>query len=129
MATLDWLPTVEWSLKQFVDHAKSVLSAREGDAVHRFLQLVLAGKYVDPTSGSRRVRIIPRLDSEQLASLPLRATRDFDSLIGITDDLPFRRSIAVYPITNFRDRLRKSNHLTRSIKYQVCVAQRALIEH
>ena len=117
----EWLPTVEWSLKQFVDHAKTVLFDREGDAIHRFLQRVLAGKLVDHTGGSRRVRINPLLDAELAGSLPLRATRDFDSLIGITDDLPFRRSIAVYPITNFRDRLCKSNHLTRRIKYQACV--------
>lgn len=129
MASLEWLPTVEWSLKQFVDHAKEVLFAHEGDAIHRFLQFVLAGKVVDPTPGSRRVRLNPLLDAEQAASPSLRATRDFDSLIGITDNLPFRRSIAVYPIPNFRDSLQKSNHLSRSIKYQVCIAHATCRQH
>ena len=113
----EWLPTHEWSLEQFVEHAKTVLLTNED--IHRFVQFTLAGKSYDPAARPSRVRLVPSLQTPAVDTLPLRATRDFDSLIGITTDLPFSQSIAVYPIPNFKDSLSKSNHLCKQIHNQV----------
>lgn len=115
----EWLPTRNWSLEQFVETAKQILLSGRDDAIHRFLQFVLAGKSFDPAGRAKRVRLIPSMHTPAVDTLRLRATRDFDSLIGITTSLPFRRAIAIYPLPNFQDTLRKSNHLVKQIRYQV----------
>ncbi len=38
-------------------------------------------------------------------------TRDFDSAIGITRNLPYTSPFNVYPVANFRDTLTKRNHV------------------
>lgn len=111
----EWYPTDDWSLEQFVDHAKSLL---EQEDVERFLQFTLAGKFHDPLGNPRRVRVNPLLDSPSISTLQTIATRDYDSLIGITNDLPFLCPLAIYPIPTFRDTLTQSNRLTKRIHYQ-----------
>ena len=112
-------PTDDWSLEQFVDHAKSLLEQENVEsAVEHFLQFALAGKFHDPLGNPRLVKLNPLLDSPSISTLQTTATRDFDSLIGITNDLPFLCPLAIYPIPTFRDTLTKSNRLTKRIHYQ-----------
>lgn len=109
----EWLPTDVWTLEQFVREAETLHGQQD---IYRFVQLVLAGKAY---RGSEpfRVRLDP-LAGADLNTDRLIAVRDYDSLIGITDDLPFRRSIALYPVPNFQDTLSRPNHLTRLVRYQ-----------
>ena len=44
--------------------------------------------------------------------------RDFDSAIGITHDLPYTSPFNVYPVSSFRDTLRKPNHVQGPIYAQ-----------
>ena len=41
--------------------------------------------------------------------------RDIDSAIGVTQDLPFRRPLAIFPLPSFRDTLTQDNHVTYKI--------------
>lgn len=55
------------------------------------------------------------LHAPDVNELPLTLTRDFDSLVGITNDLPFQVSFSIYPVPRFRDTMSADNHFTRRI--------------
>jgi hypothetical protein len=38
-------------------------------------------------------------------------TRDFDSAIGITRNLPFTAALNIFPVPSFKDTLKKRNHV------------------
>jgi hypothetical protein len=49
----------------------------------------------------------------------LRLTRDFDSGIGISRNLPFTCALSIYPVPSFRDTLKKSNYLRGPVTLKV----------
>jgi hypothetical protein len=48
-------------------------------------------------------------------------TRDFDSAIGITRNFPFTAALNIYPVPNFKDTLKRPNHVQGPIYHDnVC---------
>jgi hypothetical protein len=115
------LPVLEWSLSDFNHHAQHLIA--DGKPIIDFLNLALAGRW---KRGNQhyRVTINPFQDCYANAALgnDISITRDFDSLIGITTNLPLTCTLAMYPVPNFQDSLRRSNHLLKSVQYQACSA-------
>lgn len=76
-----------------------------------FIRFVLAGRLGHSDTASRVF-----MNARQGVGPPPKneysLRRDFDSLIGITRDLPFACAMAVFPLPSFRDTLKKDNHLT-----------------
>ena len=123
------LPIMSLSLQEFNELARNLLvhSMEDGgDPLHhRFTNFVLAGRYVTAAGIEHRVHIDPTknvVPTEQIDDLVV--TRDYDSLIGICQELPFRCALSMFPISNFRDALRISNH----IKWRVTSPVRRRIE-
>jgi hypothetical protein len=114
------LPTVTWSIQQFSEHARAVL--QNSDDVPDFVNFVLSGRTTAEQGGEIRVNIDIFQDCILPNDLPIELTRDFDSLIGITTNLPFQRSLALYPAAPFRDTMVKSNHLKKTIQLPVRLA-------
>jgi hypothetical protein len=125
------LPEVQLSLHDFNQKARTILNER---AVEEFVSAVLAGRWrnaVVAHNGEEseeqeyRATIDPFLHCYQGNDLGdnITVTRDFDSLIGITRNLPLTCPLAMYPVPNFRDSLTRTNHLTRMIRYQVRTPQ------
>ena len=56
-------------------------------------------------------------------------TRDFDSAIGITCNFPFTAALNIYPIPNFRDTLKRSNHIQGPILFNVCTFSISTLNH
>ncbi|EKM49390.1 uncharacterized protein PHACADRAFT_33457 [Phanerochaete carnosa HHB-10118-sp] len=111
------LPTETLSMQEFVELAKETLTGRL--TVPDFVRLVLAGRK-KTAAGERRLNINVFKDCVSPADIDnIAVTRDFDSIIGITTNIPLRTSLAVYPAANFRDSLLKSNHLKKTIRLAV----------
>lgn len=103
----------------FNRHAARLLDAQHPNSTYNFIQFVLAGLYIANDGKYRRVHIEPAKDTQALQDMPIVITRDFDSLIGITEDLPFLEPISIFPVPNFHDCMNKSNHLKRYIRQPV----------
>lgn len=69
--------------------------------------------------GNLRVSLDALHDVPQANANRVTITRDCDSLIGRTFDLPYDKSIAVYPLPRFEDVLKKTNHMIIKIRSQV----------
>jgi hypothetical protein len=115
------LPKVQLSLSDFVFLGKSILT-ETGD-VPSFVRFMLGGRWQNngefdeyPETGECRVFV----NARQGAFIPrhgqYRLSRDIDTVIGISYDLPFTEAMAVLPISSFADTLRKTNHLTVRIQ-------------
>ena len=121
------LPVLNLSLKEFNEKAYQLLNYSFSNRVdpmhHKFVNFVLAGRYQEHHSpDEHRVYIDIHKNTASTADLEgLQITRDYDSVIGITDNLPFRLSIAIYPLPNFALSLKKSNHLMRTISTPVSI--------
>ena len=112
------LCSLQLSLAQFVTLAQALLPSEldpcQDPSV--FIRFVLAGRLETPNTGSPlRVFINAKQGAFPIPVDKYQLHRDVDSVIGITQDLPFRRSLAIFPMPCFRDTLRKDNHVT----YQV----------
>jgi hypothetical protein len=115
-----WCPTQEWTLRKFHQTARTYLHADCPDALDYFLKLVLAGQALDEQGKIIRVHLIPEDDTPFFDSLDgAVAVRDFDSLLGVSNDLPFVRSFSIFPVPSFRDTLVKNNHLHKTIRQPV----------
>lgn len=94
------------------DHTLS--SQQEAQAANNFYRFVLAGR--------TRINNIPRhitVNACQGLNQPLHLeiTRDYDSLIGATVDLPYTMHLALSPVPPFKDVLYKPNHV-KSIAFR-----------
>lgn len=118
----EWLPSVQFSLSTLIENGENVLSNQDDDnRVFNFVRYMTGGRF-DDISGLHRVYVNPRqgLDSPLPQSLDNPAgyiiRRDYDSVIGITRTLPFRRGIAVYPLPPFKEVMKTDMHITHEIK-------------
>ena len=119
------LPTVTMLLQEFNEVAQGLLTrsaeAEDDPLRHAFTNFVLAGRYVGPGGQEQRVHIDVMKNIEETRNLAnLSISRDYDSLIGISDRLPFRCSLGFYPLPNFRECLSKTNHLKWCVSAPVC---------
>ena len=115
------LPTLTLSIKEFNEIAYQLLDYSHSNRVdpmhHKFVNFVLSGRYtVLPHGQEHRVHIDVTKDvtpTQDIQSLKL--CRDYDSIIGLTENLPFRVTMAMHPIPPFSMSLKKSNHLMKTI--------------
>ena len=119
------LPKLTLSLKEFNDIAYRLLDHSLSNAVdpkhHTFVNFVLSGRYTDPEDNlQKRINIDVLKDVTPTRDIEdFKITRDYDSIIGISNNLPFTIPIAIYPIPPFDQSLTKSNHLYKSIRAPV----------
>lgn len=107
------LPIISRSLQEFNCEAKAILYG-PGDAFSRrsaFVRYCLAG-IATQDDEDVRIKIDPMRDCVTSADHPFTVTRDFDSLIGITRNLPFTQPVAFYPVPPFCETMVDSNHMT-----------------
>jgi hypothetical protein len=116
----EWYPTEDWTFRRFHQTARAYLHANRPDALNYFLKLVLAGMALNEQGETIRVRLTPEAETPYFNSLDgVIAVRDFDSLLGVSRDLPFIQSFSIFPVPSFRDTLVKKNHLFKTIRQPV----------
>lgn len=115
------LPVVTLSLREFNDQAHFILNSnRHHPRYFDFVNFVLAGRIPLEDGTIGRVKLDPIKDLDDMSNQDsVIVTRDYDSIIGISTKIPFTVPVAVYPLANFRDSLRRTNHLTHSIRLSV----------
>jgi hypothetical protein len=101
------LPALQMDLGEFVRKSQELSEGDDSDAFARF---VLAGRLATD-QGLHRVFINARQNAHAPPEGTFDVRRDFDSAIGITQDLPFTAALSVYPMPSFEDTLKKDNHL------------------
>lgn len=126
-------PWIQMTLDEFVADAGTLFAPlRDADldfqelkeASLTFCKFVLAGRAQRDGVG-RHISVNPC----QALVIPRRynITRDYDSLIGASWDLPYSKPLALFPVPPFRDTLRKSNHLnSRAYSPQVSTLSASL---
>lgn len=98
------LPTEQLTLEAFT----ALMHESASRSPMEYINTALCGRiFVDGVP--HRVSLNARQGLDHPISPEL--TRDFDSAIGITDDLPYTSPFNVYPISSFRDTLTKPNHV------------------
>lgn len=118
-------PAFTLSLHEFNEKAYNLLVAEHDDPLKpEFVNLVLAGRCFAPSQDEEagqeeeiehRVHINVRQGLASAEDKEFNVTRDYDSIIGITENLPFRVPLAIYPIPNFKESLSGSIHITKMI--------------
>ncbi|KAG1719121.1 hypothetical protein EDB19DRAFT_1648748 [Suillus lakei] len=105
------LPAIQVSLKEFVSAAEQMFTlGQSDDQLEAFLRFALAGR-LQCHNQLTRIFINARQGVRAPAISEYKLYRDIDSAIGITWDLPFKLSMAIFPLPAFRDTLTKDNHL------------------
>lgn len=110
------LPKKQVTLHEFLHLADSLLHTRQD--VKAFVRFVLAGRYSAVEDGPMS-RVFMNAKQGLHTGLPdpdLQVTRDYDSIIGISKDLPYMAAVQVFPIAPFRETLKKTNHI-KSLAY------------
>lgn len=104
------LGSLQLSLSQFVTLSHTLFNLEAADAT-TFIRLVLAGR-LEMNGKSLRVSINAKQGAPPPPVGKYDLHRDIDSVIGITQDLPFKRPLAIFPLASFWDTLTKDNHVT-----------------
>lgn len=94
-----------YSLAEFCETAKLLLDS--GDAAS-FVQFVLCGRYENHQVVVDAFR--NRLNEQH----KFRGLRDFDSLLGICEDIPVRAPLTLFPLARKEDTLHTNVHLNYS---------------
>jgi len=93
---------------------KTLTVDEEDNAAKKFLQFVLAGR----TEVEDTIRHVTLNACQGLAPpYDYAVSRDYDSLIGVSYDLPYTCHLAINPVPPFRDTLFKHNHM-KSLAYR-----------
>ena len=90
------------SLRQFCRRAKDLLQSDISD----FVRFVLTGRDADD-SQARIDPVFNRVTDED----PLKITRDYDSLLGVSSEIRIENSITVYPVAKSEDTLSRNVHI------------------
>lgn len=111
------LPFEQLSLSQFTRLMKE--ASKSQDELE-FINAALCGR-TTVDNMDHRIILNARQDLEPPASP--RFTRDFDSAIGITHDLPFTASLNIFPVPSFKETLKKGNHVkAKFVRYPFFLA-------
>jgi len=94
-----------------------VATAQDCENDLTLMNLMLCGRHgntVPPRQFEthQRVSVNARMDATVPEVYEVILTRDYDSAIGITRNLPFTVPLAVFPVPPFGETLKKDNHLT-----------------
>ena len=118
------LPHVQCSIADIIRHAVALL--RDGET-QLFCQLMLSGRLVLGDDFQHRVYVNARQGTQPTFGRDCTFTRDIDSVIGVTRDLPYRAPLAVFPMAPFKETLKRNNHVTAEItRPDVCPITRWL---
>lgn len=115
------LSTLQVSLEQFVKSAEYLHDQKDSPQNHgdmanqtqaalRFIRFVAAGRYISD-NGEKRIFVNALQGKSLMSSNTCEQQDDIDSVIGVTKDLPFAVTMAIFPLPSFRDTLTKKNHL------------------
>jgi len=99
---------VQLSLAQFLHRAVELASNDEKKA--EFIQFMLAGR--DLQQGKEctvSVNIQQGVEVPQIEDL--KFTWDFDSIIGVSHDIPYLNALSVFPVPPFSEVLKHRNHI------------------
>ncbi len=110
------LPQITLSINQFTETAQTLASSEDGS---KFVPFVLAGRLLDDEDifedVEKRVFVNPIVDAECPPGRELKFSRDYDSVIGVSSDLPYLSPLAVFPVPPFKDTLKRTNHVNQRI--------------
>lgn len=99
------LPLDQLSLSQFTYLMQQAF--KSGDDL-QYINTALCGRTTDE-EGDWRISVNARQELHP-PEYP-RFTRDYDSAIGITKNLPFLTALYVFPVPSFKETLKKRNHV------------------
>lgn len=105
------LPHKQVTLQEFLDLADEQLFTLQD--VCGFVRLVVAGRY-SAAEGGPESRLFLNAKQGLHTAEPdeeLQVTRDYDSVIGETKDLPYRTAMQVFPVAPFKETLKRDNHM------------------
>ncbi|EPS92536.1 hypothetical protein FOMPIDRAFT_1020991, partial [Fomitopsis schrenkii] len=115
------LPHEELGLQQFNRLAKRILEG-DGDHVFDFTRAVLAGRYFDEIDAQERRIYLDGLyglthptvgpRDVPLARDQYRISRDYDSILGYSETLPYNQTIGIFPVPPLQETLSKAVHIT-----------------
>lgn len=98
------LPTEQLSLEEFT----AIMQQASSRSPMEFINAALCGRVsIDEVPYRASVNARQGLHPP---TLPI-FTRDFDSAIGVTRNLPYTSPFNIFPVSNFRDTLTKPNHV------------------
>lgn len=115
------LPTKQLGIRQFNNRVAAILKQEGGDAVFDFVVATLAGRiydedeaemyriYIDALQGLQPGRM--RSYGRTLTGSEFQLSRDFDSILGYGDGLPYRQPIAIYSVPPFAEVIKKKVHI------------------
>jgi hypothetical protein len=115
---------VRYSLRNFALEALRLKKRRDNlnetdeDGLRRYMAFVLTGRHPDQDEQAIVDVLADQISPDDVDILEV--LQDFDSLNGVSEDLPFVISIAVYPVPRFEDTLKKDCMLTCLISNNVC---------
>ena len=101
------------SIRTLVELAKAKLSEDDPD-IKEFVKFILAGRNWNNRGEQERIFVNGQQGTTALQhglDSNYDLARDYDSAIGITSDLPFSEPFAIYPLSPFKDTLKKTNHI------------------
>ena len=109
------LPLQQLSLQNFVATAQDCQ-----DDVVPLMNLMLCGRHGVMSDEGKfithsRVAINARMGASVPGPNDVVVTRDYDSAMGITRNLPFKKTLAMFPVSPFRETLKTNNHMTYDI--------------
>lgn len=81
----------------------------EALAAKEFYRFVLAGRTHGPDHEPAHITL--NVHSGLQDNRGYQVSRDYDSLIGISHDLPYSRHVQLTPVPPFRHTLKKNNHM------------------
>lgn len=104
------LPSVQMSVKDYVRTAQRYVMDGEG-SLHDVLPFILAGR-MPATENEPQRRVFVNCTQDALLDDvdEISSRRDYDSIIGISKDLPFTAPLGIYPTPRFEDSLNSNNH-------------------
>jgi hypothetical protein len=110
------------TMAEFVGHSRHLYTQMQDDQSEvDFIRFVLAAR-VGPLADEELDRCQVRLNCLQgIPPLPeTDITRDLDSVIGISDTLPYTSTLSIWPLPPFKETLKKDNHVkSRAYNSQV----------
>lgn len=103
------LPQKQVTLQEFLQIADGLLYNQQD--VFQFVRFMLAGRYTGDGAMARAFVNVKQGLHTGLPDNEVTVTRDYDSIIGISQDLPYMSALAVFPLAPFKETLKKNNHM------------------
>lgn len=114
--------TMQLSFTVFICQANILYNTMQDDTLNKdqylltskdFFQFILAGCY---TQNNLSKHITLNACQGLIDPVSFKARRDYDSLISATHNLPYSCHLSLFPVSPFRDALKKTNHI-KAIAY------------